>query len=389
MATADQCLPGLQGFPVQVTGWSGFTNRATLATPNDIQLQFSPSQSPMAYNKQNGSLQQLHNSTFIIGGSQYNVRVVRIAKPKHVGLSDSSVPPVAELSIWGTLTATSRGGPAAAVLVIPIFQRPVESIAGEAIYRAIKGEASKLQTFIPVGSDVNVVKYTTCLETQTRGPINISVAFWTMGAAMSQDMVRGLPSPLADHGIPDILGTRVLSSYTQYNDANQTKAERRFDVITNQDLLMPYGSAIALGVGTNEFQNGFRIIFGFQISTTKDMDTSRYKCIAIDRERDIRDGQLVVDPTTGRRLSEEVDAAKQAQEASLEINPQASSKPFWRTLAIIFGVLIGLSVLAGLYLLFAKFVLTRKGQGLPPVPPEVAAMAAGLPAPVVGNIVPT
>lgn len=386
MAAADQCLPGLQGYPVQVTGWSGFTNRAALATPNDIQLQFSPSQSIMAYNKTTGAFQQLHNSTFIMGGSQYNVRVVRLAKPQQQGLADLSVPAIAELSLWGTLAANAKGESAVAVLVIPLFQRPTETVAGDAIFRAIKGEATKLQSLIPVGPNVNVVKYTTCIETQTKGTLNIQTAYWTTGAFLTQDMVRGLPNPLSSAGIPDILGTRVLTSYVQYNDAKRTKADRRFEVVVNQGILKPYPSAIALGVGTNEFQNGFRIIFGFQVATQQERDTSKYKCIAIDRERDIRDGQLVIDPTTGRRLSEEVDVAKKEQDDSLEINPEASSKPFWRTLAIVFGVLIGLAVLAGLYLLFAKFVLTRKGQGLSPVTPEVAAMAAGLPAPLVGNI---
>ena len=39
----DTCLPGLQGFPVQITGWSGIQaqDKVDLVIPNDIHIQFS------------------------------------------------------------------------------------------------------------------------------------------------------------------------------------------------------------------------------------------------------------------------------------------------------------------------------------------------------------
>ena len=374
----DTCLPGLQGFPVQITGWSGLTDKVPLVTPNDIQLQFSPSNAVRQFNKTTGEIQQHGNSTFFMNGIQFTVRQVRLCRPKQEGLASVSGNPVAEFQIWGFPAGSVNSVLELAVLVVPVFQNPRDTVAGNAIVAAVTGNSARLESCIPTG--VEVVKYTTCIETNTNSTVKISVAYWTAGAQITQEMVRSLPSTLPPAGIPDSFGFRVLSSFVQFADEKKTKGQRQYQDI--QSVLQPYTNSVLLSTATPEFRNAFRIIQNFEIKSGRgSQDTSAYKCVAIDRSRDIKDGKLLIDPSTGRRMDEEVQvAAEQKQEAlGKDVPPGASARSIWMTVCIVLGVILGLGILFGIVYMISTHVLTRESAGLPPINAQTAATMAAMP----------
>ena len=125
---------------------------------------------------------------------------------------------------------------------------------------------------------------------------------------------------------------------------------------------------------------------------TAKLETAGYKCIAIDRSRDIKNGKLQVDPGTGKRLSDEIDDANAIDN---EGTPQATIPPkkivdyIFITLGVILGVLLVSGVLYAIRYMF----VTRKSIELDPAVDETPAaiakiVAAGATVPVVGATVP-
>jgi hypothetical protein len=70
------CLPGFQGFPIQVTGWQSIADKEDYIVPSDISLQFSPENLPIKRND-DGSFILNGSHTFFMGGTQYFVNNVR------------------------------------------------------------------------------------------------------------------------------------------------------------------------------------------------------------------------------------------------------------------------------------------------------------------------
>ena len=120
---------------------------------------------------------------------------------------------------------------------------------------------------------------------------------------------------------------------------------------------------------------GFRLIRGFNESNINvSQDTNGYKCIAIDRSRDIKHGKLLIDASTGKRLTDEVadaDAENDTDNEPATISP----RQIMETICIILGIILGISLLSGLIYLFYYVFVTRKSLGIPPVDPAIEALA--------------
>lgn len=353
------CLPGLQGFPVQVSGWNSLTDKSKLIMPNDIYLQFSPSETPMKYFSNSGGAFSINGTnSFFISGNQYDVFTVRLTKPDQEGLQSFSGNAVAEFTIWGQKKSAESEF---AALVIPIYTKPIQSRPGAALLRTINGESARLIDCIP-DEQTEIVRYKTCVETdsKTTPMIFIDVAYWSTGSFIRQtDFAKIIPT-LSKPGFPLRREFKLLTSYTQLNDADLTKSDRKYEVIPYASL--PYKKAVSLSATSKEFQNAFRIIKDF----TKEKEDSEPKYIAIDTETDIKDGVLMVDLSTGKRLSPEdieeanarTQAQKKAQEAiKAESEVQIQNINYGLVLFLkIVGVIIGVSLLVVILRIFQKFV---------------------------------
>jgi len=328
---AGLCIPGLQGFPIQVTGWN--INKQTVLT-NDISLQFSTSELPVK-NLGSGVFEVNGTSTFFIGGSQYDSRVIRLTEVWQTGLF--TVRPLAEIQIWGYPTATSTEQKTIAVLTIPIYQGAVNTTAGDNLIKLLRQQPVRLKSLVPVGSDINVIRYSTCVETDKNYTVNIKVAYWEKGLTITQDMVRLMPSPLPRTGIPRMSPYNFLTSYEL---SERGKGSRIYNTFDNYSI--PYSTS--LSAESSDVKKGFGYIHGFLESSNTKYDTDSYKCITINKSRDIKDGKLLIDPSTGKKLSEDIDANSAEQKFEVE-DVKYSPKKILIIIASIIGCLIGLGLL--------------------------------------------
>lgn len=349
---SDQCLPGLQGWPVNIGSYveSAFTRQ-----PIDIRLQFGSTQIPWTYYS-NGffSIQGSHN--FLMNGTQYEVKAVRICRPRQTGLSVAS--PFAEYQIWG-LPSDRRSNPnTIAVLVIPIYSTSSSDIFGDTLYTLLTGQATTFGNTIPRGDAVRIVRYSTCIETTGPATYNIQTAYWSTGLKMTSEQTlriqRNLQPQirLTENGIPKLLfegGPIAISAYT---NSGGTKTNRQSQVIENDSVVVPYQNSPAMPISDPLFQTTFRLIEGFQGTVTQ-LDTKSYKCVAVNRATDIKNGKLLIDPTTGERLDQELEARNAEETYTVEdqtIYPGDIAK--WIGIAI--GTLIGIALIYTGYYWFKK-----------------------------------
>lgn len=358
----DTCQPGLQGFPIRVEGWIGYPDKAQIIAPSDIQLQFSPSETPMKLQK--GVMSPHGTNTFFMGGIQYTIATILYSEPSQRGIASFSGTVLGEFQIWGsTATAIGLGATSLACLLIPIFQIPAGSLAGTKITNILQGKAGKVADCIPQGQGADVIRYSTCIETDKQSTITIQVAYWTNGAPVTQTQVRSLPQQKAPAGIPNLSNYKVLSSFEQLADGAQTKTRRQYTM--NGQMLRPYPSVITVSTNSREFQTSFRLISSFQIQTSSatNRNTGAYKCIAIDRQKDIQDGQLLIDPKSGERMDETI---KRVDQQSTEDVPVATLDigDIFLKICIILGIILGITVLAAFVYFLNTFLMKPKEIGL-------------------------
>lgn len=365
------CLPGLQGFPIQVTGWTSIIDKQSFVVPSDISLQFSPTELPMDYN--NGFLSINGENTFFIGGSQYFVRAIRICKPKQTGLS--TLIPIAEFHIWGYPTATSYNQKSIALLNIPIFQGLINTKVGDSFVELLEHRPIRLDKLIPTGKDVNIIRYSSCVETENN-TINIVTAYWEKGLTIKQEFINKITQPLPEFGIPTIGSFKLLSSFviSENGKTNRIYSEQ------NNGILQSYSKDMT--ATDTDFIISFRYIKDFVEELSSKYDTRAYKCITIDRSRDIKNGKILIDPESGKRLSEYVKDAD--EQANNEQEATISSMDTFKYIGILFGFLFGILVLfVGFYFIYTV-VTTRKSTGDPPMNPKVAAAIRAI-GPIAGN----
>lgn len=361
--TLPVCLSGLQGLPVQVTGWTGYQEKESLVIPNHIHFQLAPAG------------QSLQSSTFFMNGTQYFVASAGFVEPKQEGLADFSQKPFAEYHIWGKPTATQQSS-TFALLVIPFYETYQETD----VQKQLQAAPSAFQSYIPQGESVRILTYSTCLERKS-GTTTLSVAYWATGAGVTADFRKTNGQTLmtpGKYGIPaSILDNNpVLSSYQQYNDERKTKGRREYKI--DQGVSIPYFTTILLSTTTTEFQKSFRMIKGFSIKqvTSAGKDINSYRCIRVDRQKDIKDGKLLIDPVTGKTLREETEEADAEFNASMEAPEDTGSKKAYLTVLIVLGIILGIAGIA-LIIYGIQFLLgTRELTNQPAVPKEVLAAAA-------------
>jgi hypothetical protein len=246
------------------------------------------------------------------------------------------------------------------------------SDAGEAIYDLYRESNIRLVDTVPQGRGTDVVRYSTCVENSQGKTTTITVAYWAYGAAMTQAQANRFLPTISPWGVPDILGYDLVTIYEQHE---KTREGRVYNKI--RDLQRPYQTAIALGVTTIEFKNSFRLIQDFGQHQESAKETSKYKCIRIDRSRDIKDNELLIDPATGRRFDEELKEASDIDSEQMDTGVVGAGT-IWLRICIFLGMILGISVLAGALLIIAQMFFTRKSAGLPPTPEGITQLAESL-----------
>jgi hypothetical protein len=363
--TAGQCPIGNRGFPVVVNGATSTTTYTT--QPNDIALQFGKNM-PISYNSNTGTFNLEGSHTFFLGGSQFRVHTMKMSLygSTNYGYAPTSI--TSELQIWGTPSVGGRANTDLAVLIIPIYSVPSSFNRGSSTewlnlmkYRQ-DGIATNFSSVVP--SNKEVIRYTTCVEHSTSdGSIEnstIAVAFWRNGFQVkSEDNIFVQQTP--EFGIPLALtGNRKLfSSASEGVGANnqpvRTLSGNQGAVSAGRITSTPY--SLGISASSSDFTQRIRLcIYDGESSGSRYVPTD-YKCVAIDRQKDIVNGRIMIDPSTGKRLEESLteDSTREAQLSLVEA-PTMNSGDVEVILTYVFGSILGTCILALVLYLISSYM---------------------------------
>ena len=199
--------------------------------------------------------------------------------------------------------------------------------------------------------DANFAMYSTCLI-----PMQANASYKTMdvfvcydGSQITADMQNALETAL-NTGAPYISTvdsglTRRLSSLTNQGDFVNK-------VMTTRSLLNPKGGKK-------------RSVEGFQTPPSPPppsppsppspptTDPRAYKCVPFDPDSQIKDGHILIDTATGAPLSKVI---AERQVLRDERTGQTMPPVILKMIEVMLGILLGLTVLAGIVFLFVKFI---------------------------------
>ena len=240
------------------------------------------------------------------------------------------------------------------------------------------GKTAVLANCVPSGSGVNVVRYATCLEysnanagnLKITGTVTVQIAYWSLGVYITTAQQSILtPHVNSSYGVPMnvlMLPAQVylISSFTLNALGNKGNLTVRYS--NDGTVSIPYPS-----ISTPITTNGISIIKGLLTNVKNQLDTDNYKCIAIDRTKDIINGQLVIDPRTGQRLSDVADDANQ-QDSEISVKATISPGDIGKWIGIILGTILGTVLIA----YFVMWLQERVGQKVAPDLGTLKAAAA-------------
>ena len=378
---SGQCPLGNRGFPIVVNGLSSTslssTSPSTIITqrPNDIKLNFiSTTVTPLRDGSGRYDIQG--SQSFNLGGSQYMLDTMRICKAVPNGVEYDSRP-IGELHFWGKppSSATPNSSAEIAVLIIPIYSASSSTNEAVKFVNIINNGPGDLSKIFPQNTEV--FRYSTCVEfPDGNGNITnktIGVAYWRKGMGLSGP----LPT-LPAFGIPIelTLNKPVYSKVSEVGAAaTRTLSESEYVI---DSVSKPYTTNIS--VSSTDFQHRFSYcIFTIQVSSSATNGPTQYKCMAIDRQKDIVNGQVMVDPKTGKRLVDSLqdDADENASLASVP-TPTITGGNIEGALTIFLGILGG-TILLALVIWLITFYITKKTPTAAAAAAVNAAATAALP----------
>jgi hypothetical protein len=384
---SGQCPLGNRGFPIVVNGVTPLTPINEI--PNDIKLQFNlTTLTPLT----NGTFEFSFtgNQSFWLGGSQYNLYTIRLTRPVIHG-TELSAMPYAELQFWGRPPLNSSASADIAVMIIPFFE-PNEttdnkqSPEGEVFTNLSSSGFTTMIDLTKLFPENNVIRYTTCIEMAAQGNIidnaTIAVAYWRKGISIwPNNFASYFQAPqntLGIFGVPIML-TGNEPVFTQVSEVGSaaTRTLTR-PVNANGGVTVPYTTNIT--ATSQQFKDSFGTFkFSLPTATASSTGPKQYKCMAIDRQKDIVNGQVMVDPKTGKRLANSLqeDDDEQASLAAIP-SPTITGGDNERALTIFFGILGGTAALA-LIIWLISFLITKKTPTAEAAAAINAAATAALP----------
>jgi len=369
---SGQCPVGNRGFPIKVAGLDSSTilssSDTVIQTPNDIKLQFIKTTitriEPFI-----GNYDVAGSQSFFLGGTQYSLYSMRISKSSDNGITYGNSLPI-ELQFWGRTRDGLIG-----VLIIPFYTAEKNSNEFNNLINLIDNNSTKdLSSVFP--QEAEVIRYSTCIEYISGAEITnktIAVASWRFGIGVKDK------TPITyTYGIPIGLNNNLNAANT-LSEVGATAA-RTVSYVPNlfvndpskSSVTVPYTATIQYT--STEFRNRFRYCIFTSKPAEEDSGQKDYKCIAIDRQKDIINGRIIVDPTTGKRLADSLAEDNEAQASLNIVAPTVTSNgDVERGVTIFVGILGGTVLVAIVIFIIRWFVTGRTTAQL-----DAAAAAAAL-----------
>jgi len=354
------CLPGNSGFPINI---SGINNDIQInKQPNDIRLQFPP-KTIYTFNQSTYFYDVPGSHTFFIGATQYNLSVIQGCKPSNTGIELKT--PNGEIRFWGIPTANSASNTDRGVLIIPTYYDRDSSTndTTKKLLDFFQGREVSLANIIP--SNQKVIRYTTCVEIKSNEAIpikniTIAVAHWRQGIGIPlQDYIPSPNSIVSSPSIPRQI-TLGFPTYSRMDEVGTPAKKTVQDTLKDENHSVPYVTTISAS-SSNFAQRFSELVYEAPRGTGSTVQTE-YKCIALDRNRDIVKGKIVIDPMTGKRLDKTL-AEEAADNAALDNNSESAISPddLANYAVIVFGS-IGGTILLAIVLYWLRRFFTRQTQ---------------------------
>ncbi len=375
------CTGGIQGFPVNIDGLTTAL-KDEVKKYNDVFLQFKDASSQWSYNDADGTFtvpNVLNNDTFFIGATQFLVKSIRLSKPCHEGYTLGGQTMMGELQIWGAPTSSGAQQNDAGVLAIPILLATKSNTAGDIFYNIFKNREGVLNDIF-YKDNLQLLRYTTCLSAKSTGQNpetstkSVSVAYFLPGLLLIQTQINLLPkgNALKDKGIPQ----NIFPNTQIYTTINSDKTIL-YSLPTNGIFNVYFAETIK--ASSNTFKSSFFYATDFKKgkpSKKDDLYTNTFRCMNIDRNKDIVDGKIYVDPSTGQRMDDELKAAEEELKANINSGEEPGIAPS-RYISIILAMVIA-PIAFGLlmYILWKIFGRTSDGSEFGLVIGDVRASSA-------------
>jgi hypothetical protein len=286
------------------------------------------------------------------------------------------IKPYGELHFWGRPAPNSTPNADKAVMIIPLYT-PTKRTQVEELFNNYVFESRwfDLEGLFP---ETDVIRYTTCIEIPIYGGTDmenntIAVAYWRTGIGVhNNNFASRFQAPqmtLGKFGIPLLL-TGNQETYSSVSETGPAATRTLMRGRAERGVSTPYTTSIS--ASSDQFRNNFAFI-KFSIPTAeKKKGVVQYKCMAIDRQKDIVNGQVMIDPRTGKRLVDTLkEDSDQQQELDAMITPSLTGGDIERNLAIGFGV-VGGTLLLALIVWLISIYITKKN------PADAAAAAAAV-----------
>ena len=369
---SGQCPVGNRGFPIIVAGLDSSkllsSIDSTTQTPNDIKLQFIKTtiSKPQPFI---GNYDVAGSQSFFLGGNQYSLYSMRVCKSIDTGVTYGSSLSI-ELQFWGRTRTGDIG-----VLIIPFYKSNPNSNEFINLNNLINNNSSKdLSSVFP--QQAEVVRYSTCIEYISGAEISnktIAVAYWRNGIGVNDNKAIRYT-----YGIPIGLNNNLNAANT-LSEVGATAA-RTVSYVENLFINNPSQSSVTvpytatIQYTSRDFKDRFRYCIFMIAPSQASSGQKDYKCIAIDRQKDVVNGRIMVDPATGKPLVDSL-AEDNEEQASLNVIPPSvtTNGDVERTATIIVGVVVG-TMLVGIVIFIIRWFVTSRTS----VQIDAAAAAAAL-----------
>jgi hypothetical protein len=411
----DYCeANGNQGFPVPISGTLAATDTTytNIFSEPLIYSAFAARTSHARLMNQNTSLYMTNrknliddpsasSSTLTYAGDRFVLRYVQVALP--VGGSPWPTSPAGSniADIYFTFESEFGGSPTsprAIHLIVPLYTR--ESIADPAlqtpdalnyfqqtIYSTDNDEnlesTPKINSLATIFKDFRgnpgYVQYSTCLQARTIAgtkyglkQINQVALFFPSGWILPEAIINRLGDKTTTNASFEEFRLSRGSRFSLEVNTIAPPATGRDAWLTNLQNWSVHGRCLRgspVSIGGNDFTKRFRFIKKGLITFSeaggsvqkRTKSTFEYRCLPIDRVKDIDGTNVLLDPATGSRTLAQALQGTPAQQAqlNLSVNPDAMSN--LEIFAIVLGAIA--AIITGLVLLsFAtRFFLQRQG----------------------------
>jgi hypothetical protein len=201
----------------------------------------------------------------------------------------------------------------------------------------------------------------------------IAVAYWRTGIGVdNNNFASRFQAPqmtLGKFGIPLLL-TGNQETYSSVSETGPGATRTLMRGTAERGVSTPYTTSIS--ATSDQFKNNFALVKFSIPSAQTQRGLVQYKCMAIDRQKDIVNGQVMIDPRTGKRLVDTLkEDSDQQQELDAMPTPALTGGDIEEKVALALGIVGGTLLLALVIWLISSYI-TKKN------PADAAAAAAAV-----------